>query len=203
MPAERLGQLLNYGLAMLADGFDWDAWEKRCEEDDTLPETVEEVWKAVTGPVLCEDAWNFPAPLARAGSTPLPPHDEDRPTRRRRRRDEHQGVRAMYRFLYYTQPPRVDFSDMYKTSLCGVVSKDLRFAAILDLYKYEPSLRFYCLPSLQRDDQEGRALRLETGIPGLDTGYDCTDEIGRRWFDFITRAVLAITMVYGGNNFEV
>lgn len=202
MPAERLDQLLTFGLAMLADGFDWEGWADRCDADDTLPETVEEVWRLVTGPTIYDGQWGFPVPLARAGSTMLPPRDKDRLSRRRKR-SEHQGVRALYRFLYYVKPPRVDFSDMYKGSLCGVVSADLRFAAMLDLHKYEPSLRFYCLASLQHDDQEGRALRLETGIPGLDTGYHCTDATGRKWFDFITRAVLTTTMVYGGNNFEV
>lgn len=198
--------LLKMGLAMLSPDFDSEAWEQIVDKDETLPETFEEVWTAVCGHVVDESGWEFPINLVSCGSARLNGRTEKTPllqTHDPYAPNEYTAIRAFYRFLYYVKPKQVDLSDMYKTSLCGIVSRDLRFGVILDLFKYEPSLRFYCLRELRNDENAGEGISLETGIVGLDTYHSCTDLVGQLWFHFIHQTMLTPTMVYGGNTFVV
>lgn len=198
-PPDRLRSLLTIGMAMLQDTFDWEAHERASEQDETLPESLDDVWRVVTGLVLDDDRWTFPVPLRGCGSTRL----SGARLRLRGTPGSFLPALAFYRMLYRMRPRKVDLSDLYNTSVCGVVSADLRFAAVLETYKFEPCLRFYCHGSVFVDEQEGRDLRISSGIPGIDLGTRCTDAVGNLWFQFIKTCAETSTMIYGGNDFEV
>ena len=108
--------------------------------------------------------------------------------------------KALYRALHLFGPKEVDFRDMYKCNLFGIVSADGRFSCSLVLFKYE--LGVYCYTS-DSDAVAGKKPFVRGGWPGCDNGRHCIDEVGLLFFD-VVKALLNYTHgVYPGNNFEV
>jgi len=112
-------------------------------------------------------------------------------------------ARGLYRLLFLVRPKKVDFSDMYSSEMFHFFSADLRFMVRVYLYKYELGLYFYCRRSLMSNDQDGRAMQIYCGVPGVDNGLRCNDQDGQRFFEMVVRAAKFKWLVYGGNDFEV
>lgn len=84
--------------------------------------------------------------------------------------------KALYRALFLFKPSNIDFSDMYKTHLFGVVSLDGRFAVWIELFKYELGLYFYCR---DKSDIEGQSHFVQSGYPDSDNGIRCSSQEGK------------------------
>jgi hypothetical protein len=177
--------LLDTGIAMTKDTFDWEGRDKKA------PANITDVWERVTGPGLDESCWEFPLALVELGRIKL---------------EEEESLRVMYRFFYYSQPISVDFSDMYKTSLCGIVARDYRCAVVLELWKFEPVLTFYVVPEvLKVEALEGElSIKYFGPVETLEEVFEgCVDTTVMKWLTFVHAAVTTRTMIYGNNDFEV
>lgn len=106
---------------------------------------------------------------------------------------------ALYRLVYLLNPPKVDFSDMYKNSLFMFFSTDGRFGVNVYLYKYELGLYFYAPKELVKDTSGG----LWAGWPGADNDVELLDEEGKLFFEVVKAAIEYKWSVYPGNGFEV
>lgn len=110
----------------------------------------------------------------------------------------------LYRLMYLFRPSHVDFTDMYKDGLFGVVSPCGRFAASFYLYKYELAGAFSVEPDLaKRTRPVGDKFEITCGVPGSNNGIATTDKDALRWFRMITLALHRKWDVYSGNNFVV
>jgi len=112
--------------------------------------------------------------------------------------------RCLYRLLYLVEPDSVDFSDMYKTGeLFRFYSLDRHFAVLVELFKYEIALYFYCREELVERSRDSTAISLSGGWASCNNGVRCSDPLGRRWFELVVKAASRKWTVYGGNDFEV
>lgn len=109
----------------------------------------------------------------------------------------------LYRLMYLFRPHHVDFTDMYKDGLFGLVSPCGRFAASFYLYKYELAGSFKVEPELAKRTRPVGNIEITCGVPGSNNGVATTDKDALRWFRMITLALHRKWDVYSGNNFVV
>lgn len=108
--------------------------------------------------------------------------------------------RCLYRLLFLTNPPMLDFSDMYKTGeMFALLSPDGQFAAHVELWKYELAIRFSAGP----EHVTGRSSAIQCGIPGVDNGIQGHSPLLKAWQDCLRLCLNSKWDVYSGNNFAV
>ena len=108
--------------------------------------------------------------------------------------------KSLYRALFLFKPKAVDFSDMYKPFLFGVMSPCGRFSVSFELWKYEFTLRFWVR---EKSDVSGSRHGVICGAPSSDNGVACSSDEGTQWFEMVRKAVSTELDVYGGNSFRV
>ena len=109
--------------------------------------------------------------------------------------------KCLYRFLYIWEPKKIDFSDMYKSSIALI---DLEEKAIvkLALFKYELAAYLY-VPPEDVLPREVHAIEISCGIPGVDeeelTKESKANEVFQDFIDLLEQE----HDVYPGNFFRV
>jgi hypothetical protein len=107
--------------------------------------------------------------------------------------------KALYRLLFLARPKRINFDDMYKSTLFALTSVDGRFVADFDFYKYK--LAAYL--SATAEHIEGRNSMIMCGVPGANNGIRIKTPELQMWADTLKKCLNKKWMIYGGNDFEV
>lgn len=121
--------------------------------------------------------------------------------------------KSLYRFLYMWEPPALDFSDMYKSTIAVI---DLNGAAVAKLafFKYELAAYFYVpvgdlivkpVPAIATP---AGPLFVSSGIPGIEDDDEYRPQLveGSKAEEEIQAFITLLEMehdVYPGNNFRV
>lgn len=108
---------------------------------------------------------------------------------------------SLYRLLWLCRPSKVDFSDMYKTTLFEFTPPDKSCLIQVYLFKYELALYFFA--KKEDIEQEWNNGGIISGAPGSSNGFRCKNENTNLFTELVTEAVETIFTIYGGNNFEV
>ena len=165
-------------MTMMADDFDWKAYDP----DGELDESLEDDFRECCSLIGHDEKWS----LVQVGSQKV----EDTP-------------KALYRALYLMRPTKLDFDDMYKSGLLEIGSPDRRYAVLVDFWKYTIGLYFYAPADTVPPKVAHGDLSIACGIPGVDNGWRTTDPVAQKFFALVSRALNRTWMVYSGNDFEV
>lgn len=121
--------------------------------------------------------------------------------------------KCLYRFLYLWEPPVLDFSDMYKSTIAVI---DLNGAAVAKLafFKYELAAYFYVpegdiiVKPVRAIATPAGPLFISSGIPGIEDDDEYRPQLveGSKAEEEIQAFITLLKMeldVYPGNNFRV
>jgi hypothetical protein len=180
---ETIEARIDRAMRMMADDFDWTAYEERDELHEPGIDGPEDAFRACCVWSSIDEPWTFK--MAEVGS-----------------RKAGDTPRALYRLLWLMRPTDVDFSDMYKSGLFAIESPDRRYAVVVELYKYAIGLYFYA-PRETVPPKMVRGFDIQSGIPGVDNGWKTTDPVAVKFFELVCRAADREWDVYGGNDFKV
>lgn len=113
------------------------------------------------------------------------------------------GVKGLYRLLHLVEPPVTHFGDCYKGEIFRFYSADLRCVVIVEFWKHELAMRFYCLEEMLDEPKPRSGVRYNE--PGFKNPGDreCKDELGKKFFEMVTKVVNQEWCLYGGNDFTV
>lgn len=109
--------------------------------------------------------------------------------------------KSLYRFLYLWEPKKMDFSDMYKSSLALI---DLNGTAIVSvkLFKYELAAYFY-VPITEIIPKPAHFIEIHCGIPECEEAEIIPTSQAPKEIEFFINLLETEHDVYGGNNFKV
>ena len=109
--------------------------------------------------------------------------------------------KSLYRFLYLWEPEKIDFSDMYKSSLAII---DLNGAAIVsvELFKYELAAYFY-VPIKDVTPKPTHFMEIHCGIPECEENGIISTSQAPKEIEFFIDLLEAEHDVYVGSNFKV
>jgi len=114
-------------------------------------------------------------------------------------------VKSLYRLLHLVEPPKTYFDDCYKGEIFRFYSADFRCLVVVEFWKHELAIRFYCLREMLSIKKPAPAMHLRYNLPGFKNDGDrrCVDEQGAQFFEMVTIITNHECCLYGGNNFIV
>lgn len=109
--------------------------------------------------------------------------------------------KSFFRFLYLWKPKKIDFSDMYKSTI-AMIKIHKNGIVILSFYKYELVAYLFTIPNEIKPCQQCD-IKIVSGVPGFDNEQLKEDsEVGKEFQIF--RGILEKEYeIYPGNNFIV